>query len=106
LAARRGKHITAVATARKLTTIIWHMLSKNADYIWVRPALLARKFRAIELRAGLPAERARRGGAYDYNIAAKRAQERSRVEATEASYADLTSRWRMRRNRKPVENSA
>lgn len=28
--------------------IIWHMLSKNADYIWARPALLARKFRSVE----------------------------------------------------------
>jgi hypothetical protein len=30
--------------------IAWHMLTKNADYIWARPALLARKFRAVELR--------------------------------------------------------
>ncbi|GAB1584231.1 hypothetical protein PPNSA23_41740 [Phyllobacterium phragmitis] len=30
------------------------MLSKDADYIWARPALLARKFRTVELRAGLP----------------------------------------------------
>lgn len=45
--------------ARKLATIIWHMLSKDADYIWARPALLARKFRAAELRAGLPIKHAR-----------------------------------------------
>lgn len=42
IAARRGKHIAAVATARKLTMILWHMLNKETDYIWVRPALLAR----------------------------------------------------------------
>jgi hypothetical protein len=53
-AARRGKHIAAVATARKLAMIIWHMLTKGADYIWARPVLLARKFRAAELRAGSP----------------------------------------------------
>ncbi|RWC00145.1 MAG: IS110 family transposase [Mesorhizobium sp.] len=51
---RRGKHIAAVATARKLAMIIWQMLSKDADYIWTRPDLLARKFRSVELRAGLP----------------------------------------------------
>ena len=48
VAAKRGKHIAAVATARKITMIIWHMLTKERDYIWVRPALLARKFRTIE----------------------------------------------------------
>ncbi len=107
LAARRGKHIAAVATARKLAMIIWHMLSKDTDYIWVRPALLARKFRTIELRAGLPAEHARRGAAYDYNISAKRAEERSRVEKAEAAYAAFTSRWRTRpRGQKPVDRTA
>lgn len=87
---RRGKHIAAVATARKLAKIIWHMLSKNADYIWARPALLARKFRSVELRAGLPMSHARRGTAIDYNIPAKRAEERSRVEKAEAAYAAET----------------
>ncbi|MGY3387660.1 transposase [Bradyrhizobium sp. USDA 3311] len=65
VASRRGKHIAAVATARKLAMIIWHMLTKSTDYIWTRPALLARKFRSIELRAGLPTSHAKRGSAYD-----------------------------------------
>lgn len=65
IAPRRGKHVAAVATARKLAMILWHMLTKASDYIWVRPALLARKFRAIELKAGMPAEHAKRGIAYD-----------------------------------------
>jgi transposase len=38
IAARRGQHIAAVATARKLAMIIWHMLTKETDYIWARPA--------------------------------------------------------------------
>ncbi len=83
------------------------MLSKDADYIWTRPALLARKFRAAELRAGLPTNHARRGAAYDDNIPAKRAEERSRMEKAEADYIDLTSRWRIRpEGRKAVEKSA
>jgi len=107
IASRRGKHIAAVATARKLAMIIWHMLSKDADYIWARPALLARKFRAAELRVGLPTKHARRGAAYDYNIPAKRAEERTRVEKAEAAYTDLTSRWRTRpKARKAVEKPA
>jgi hypothetical protein len=80
----RGKHIAAVATARKLAMIIWHMLNKNADYIWARPALLAGKLRSVELRVGLPTSHAS-GTAFDYNIPTKRAEERSRVERAEAS---------------------
>ncbi|WP_342587130.1 IS110 family transposase [Mesorhizobium mediterraneum] len=107
IASRRGKHIAAVATARKLAMIIWHMLSKDADYIWARPALLARKFRSVELRAGLPTSHARRGTAFDYNIPAKRAEERSRIEKAEAAYAAATSRWRTRPERpKAVEKDA
>lgn len=94
IAARRGKPVATVATARKLAMIIWHMLTRETDYIWVRPALLARKFRSIELKAGQPAEHAKRGAAYDYNIPEKRAAERTHVERAEQAYADLTSRWR------------
>ncbi|MES0063993.1 hypothetical protein [Mesorhizobium sp. M0041] len=43
--------------------------------------MLARKFRSIELRAGLPTSPARHGTAFDYNIPAKRAEERSRAAA-------------------------
>lgn len=74
--------------------IIWHMLTKGTDYIWMRPALLARKFRSIELHAGLPTSHAKRGSAYDYNIPEKRAEERNRVEAAEQNYANFASRWR------------
>lgn len=41
IAACPGEHIAAVATARKLAMILWHMLTKQTDRIWVRPALLA-----------------------------------------------------------------
>lgn len=71
--------------------IIWHMLSKDADRCWAGLALLARKFRSVELRASLPTSHARRGTAFDYNIPAKRADERSRVEKAEAAYAAASS---------------
>ena len=105
IAARRGQHIAAVATARKLAMIIWHMLTKEADYIWARPALMARKLRSAELRAGRPADHARRGAAYDYNIPSKRLDERRRVEVAEANYAGFTATWRTRIKPKPVENA-
>lgn len=37
---KRGKHVAAVATARKRAVIVWHMLTKDEDYIWSRSALL------------------------------------------------------------------
>ncbi len=109
IAAKRGQHIAAVASARKLATIIWYMLTKNEDYIWARPGLMARKFRAVELRAGLPPEHAKRGSAYDYNIPEKRVAERRRNEVAEAEYANFTSAWRTRpasRTIRSVDNSS
>jgi transposase len=43
--------------------------------------------------------------AYDFNIAARRAEERSKVEKAETAYNDLTSRWRTRsKEKKAMEN--
>ncbi len=43
--ARRGNHIAAVAVARKLAILVWHMLTKQEDYAWKRPVLMARTTR-------------------------------------------------------------
>ena len=46
-APRRGQHVAAVATARKLAVLIWHLLSKGESYVWVWPALHQRGSCAI-----------------------------------------------------------
>jgi len=51
---RRGQQIAAVATARKLAVIAWHVLVDQKDFAWNRPGLTAKKHRELELRAGLP----------------------------------------------------
>lgn len=79
--------------------IIWHMLTEVTDHIWTRPALLARRFWAVELRAGLPAEHERRGLALDYNIPEKRAAECVRTEEAVHDYGLFASRWRIRPRR-------
>ena len=67
--ARRGHQIAAVAVARKLAVLCWHLLTKSADYQWARPALVANKLRSIELQTGQPARKGnKRGAAYAYNI--------------------------------------
>jgi transposase len=57
--ARRGKQIAAVATARKLAVLCWHLIVKGEDYAYQRPSLTTQKLRALERRAGLPARRRR-----------------------------------------------
>ncbi len=54
ISAKRGKQVAAVATARKLAVLVWHMLTKKEDYAWTRPALLQWKVRELELKAGQP----------------------------------------------------
>jgi hypothetical protein len=73
---RRGEQIAAVATARKLAVLVWHLLTASQDYAWGRPLLAAQKRRALELRAGLPARRGQRGATHGYNLKERRDQER------------------------------
>jgi transposase len=93
ISARRGQHIAAVATARKLVVVVWHMLRRGEDYIWVRPALHARKLRNLELRAGQKPRRGQRGAAHAYNCAEVRSEQTRRAESGEAAYRHLTEDW-------------
>jgi transposase len=99
--ARRGNHIAAVALARKLTVIIWHLLTKGEDYAWVRPALHAKKIRDLELRAGYPERRGQKGPGYDYNLTHRRREERARGEQAEAAYIRMTQGWRKSGPKRP-----
>ena len=83
---RRGQHVAAVATARKLAVLIWHLLHKGESYLWARPALHARKMRELELKAGHPAVRGQKGAAHLYNLKHHREQERRWVEQAEVAY--------------------
>src|SRR4051812_31318543 len=98
IARRRGNHVAAVAVAvaRKLAVIIWHLLTRGEDYAWVRPALHARKLRDLELRSGKPARRGQRGQAYNYNFSRVRLEERRRAEQAEAAYRRQTEGWSRR----------
>src|ERR1700761_9081223 len=75
--AKRGHQIAAVAVARKLAVLCWHVLTKEQNYLWARPALVANKTRAMELQAGRPQRKGnQRGPAYAYNVRVWRDQER------------------------------
>ena len=51
IAARRGKQIALCATARKLTVLVWHLLTKNEDYRFGAPTITQRKLRALQRKA-------------------------------------------------------
>lgn len=99
--ARRGHQIAAVAVARKLATLCWHMLTKSEDYHWARPSLVAHKRRAMELAAGRPQKKGnRRGASYAYNVKELRQQEARIAEHAEKSYEQFVAAWRPRVARK------
>lgn len=95
---RRGQPVAAVATARKLTVLIWHRLTKKQDYTWVRPALFQYKLRALELRSGRPSRRGGKapGPARDYSIKPVRDAERDRVCEAEKAYENFVASWKER----------
>jgi transposase len=103
--ARRGQHVAAVATARKLAIVIWHLLTKGESYVWARPALHARKLRDVELKAGQRGMRGRKGSAHGYNIKSVREAERRWVEQAETAYARFVASWKPRGPR-PVRTGA
>ena len=50
---RRGKQVALVAVARKLTVLTWHLLTKDQDYQWALADLTARKYKRLEVQAGI-----------------------------------------------------
>lgn len=102
---RRGQQIAAVATARKLAVIAWHVLAGQEDFAWSRPALTARKRRELELRAGLPAEKGHRGSAADYNLREIREREHAAAQLAEQAYVRFVSNWQPK-NKAPTRATA
>lgn len=90
---RRGANVATVAVARKLVVICWHMLSRDEDYAFARPALTAKKIRRLELMTGA----ARRRGHHTTRIYAPRSQheaERAVAAQAEAAYLEAMRDWR------------
>lgn len=91
--ARRGMQIAVVATARKLACLCWHMISKEEDYAHRRPSLTTKKLRALELRAGMPARKGKKGDAAAYSLKDVRARELALSEQAEHAYQRLVADW-------------
>jgi transposase len=92
--ARRGAQIAIVAVARKLAVLSWQLLTKQEDYAFKRSTLVAKKLRAIELRAGAPRRTSRRTG---QSASERKQQERRLNEQAEQAYLRLVSDWKASR---------
>jgi transposase len=55
--ARRGVQVAALATARKLATLCWCLLTREQDYAFAQPTLTRKKIRRLELAAGAPSRK-------------------------------------------------
>ncbi len=60
VASRRGANVAAVAVARKLAVIAWHMLTRGEDYAFARPSLTREKLRRLELMTGAERRKGKR----------------------------------------------
>jgi transposase len=90
--ARRGPQIAATATARKLVVLFWHLLTRQQDYAFARPAMTRHKIHRLELLAGAPSQKGRKGIAGNKNKQTFDA-ERELSRQAEAAYRRLVSDW-------------
>ena len=91
--ARRGSQIATVAVARKIAVLCWQLLTRGEDYAHHRPTLHRRKLRKLELRAGMPSHRGRKGKAAGYSLREVRRRERELAEQAEHAYRQLVADW-------------
>jgi transposase len=92
--ARKGAQVAAVAVARKLAVLAWHLLTKREDYAYARPSLVRSKLRQLERSAGAPPLPTRHGGQRISASPAERATERQLTEHAEAAYRRLVADWK------------
>lgn len=99
LAARRGKNIAAVAVARKLAVLCWHLLTKEQDYAFARPSLLRSKTRRLELKAGAASQRGKRGSTGTHVSPQVRTAELAAAQQVEDAYRRMMADWKATGNR-------
>jgi transposase len=91
---RRGFQVATVATARKLTVMCWHLVTKDENYAFARPSLNAHKRRKLELAAGATSRRGPTAGpSHDYNLKQLRDAEKVIVEQQERAYEVMVAHW-------------
>ena len=91
--ARRGAQIALVATARKLSVLFWHLLTREEDYAFGRPSLTRRKLRALELKTEEGWRRGRYSGPRVHETKKDRVRETEFAEQIETAYRRFVEDW-------------
>ena len=81
----------AVATARKLAVMIWHVLTDGTEYAYARPAFTAMKLRKAALKAGAPRAYGKAGPGRDCWIKEIREREANYVRRAEQAYERMVA---------------
>jgi hypothetical protein len=94
---RRGTQIALVASARKLSVLFWHLLTREEDYAFQRPTLTRRKLRGLELKV----KDGRRSWPSGHAVGTREERERERefAEQVETAYRRLVEDWQPKARR-------
>lgn len=90
---RRGAQVALVATARKLSVLFWHLLTREEDYAFERPSLTRRKLRALELKSEDAWRRGRYSGPVVHQTKKERDRETEFAKQVETAYRRLVADW-------------
>jgi transposase len=103
--ARRGHGKAVVASARKLASLFWCLLTRGEDYAHQQPSLTAKKLRLLEITAGAPTLRGKQTGVWATRERMRQA-ERELAHQAEASYTRMVRDWQAARpaKTKPAES--
>ena len=97
--ARRGHGKAIVATARKLATLCWCMLTRDEDYAHQQPSLTKQKLRRLELTAGAQKNTPDAAGRWSTNPRIREA-ERELARQAETSYKRMVRDWQATAHKK------
>ena len=93
VAARSGGQVAAVAVARKIAVLAWHLLTRGEDYAFAKPSLVRKKIRDAELAAGAPRLPKRHRGQRVSATKAEREAEQQLAEHAETAYKRISADW-------------
>jgi transposase len=101
--ARRGAQVAAVATARKLASLCWCLLTREQDYAFGQPSLTRKKIRRLELAAGAASRKGQVRPGDGLRNKSIRDAERALALQAEDAYRRTISDWKATR---PVKAGA
>jgi transposase len=92
--ARRGAQVAAVATARKLASLFWCLLTREQDYAFGQPSLARKKIRKLELAAGAPSRKGQVRAGAGARTTEIRDAERALALQAETAYRRTIADWK------------